>query len=135
MKVLTKLICFLLALLIAIAPATLAGTRSQAHLLPNNSTIIALTGIPTVSVNKLPPEAKQTIQLIRQGGPFPYSKDGTVFSNRERILPKAPQGYYREYTVPTPGISGRGARRLVVGKGDEIYYTGDHYKSFVRVRF
>lgn len=135
MKVLTKLICFLLALLIAIVPVTLAETSAQAQLPLNSSTIIALTGIPTVSVNKLPPEAKQTIQLIRQGGPFPYAKDGTVFSNRERILPKAPTGYYREYTVPTPGAAGRGARRLVVGKGDEIYYTGDHYKSFVRVKF
>lgn len=89
--------------------------------------------IPTVTVKQLPPEAQRTLNLIDRGGPFPYKKDGTVFQNRERRLPNKPVGYYREYTVPTPGASNRGARRLVVGQGKETYYTNDHYRSFMRV--
>lgn len=84
---------------------------------------------------ELPPEAVETIALIRQGGPFPYRKDGTVFQNRERLLPQKPRGYYREYTVKTPGARDRGARRIVTG-GDppEIYYyTSDHYRSFSQI--
>jgi guanyl-specific ribonuclease Sa len=80
----------------------------------------------------LPPEARATLQLIEQGGPFPQRQDGTVFHNRERLLPQRPTGYYREYTVRTPGISHRGARRIVTG-GDPpevYYYTEDHYRSF-----
>ncbi|MGI0486155.1 ribonuclease domain-containing protein [Pantanalinema rosaneae CENA516] len=92
------------------------------------------TQIPTVSVSQLPPEARKTIQLIKQGGPFPYRKDGTVFGNREGKLPAAPSGYYREYTVPTPGSPDRGARRIVTGQKGEFYYTKDHYRSFVRVK-
>lgn len=83
----------------------------------------------------LPPEARQTLALIKRGGPFPYRKDGTVFGNRERLLPAKPRGYYREYTVPTPGARDRGARRIVAG-GDpphEFYYTDDHYQSFRRI--
>lgn len=90
--------------------------------------------IPTVSIGQLPPQVKTTLDLIQQGGPFPYKKDGTIFSNREKRLPIAPTDYYREYTVPTPGISGRGARRLVTGQRTEVYYTQDHYRSFVRVQ-
>lgn len=80
----------------------------------------------------LPPEAIETLALIQRGGPFPYRKDGTTFHNRERLLPAKPQGYYREYTVPTPGSRDRGARRIVTG-GDPpevFYYTADHYRSF-----
>ncbi len=83
----------------------------------------------------LPPEAIATLRLIEAGGPFPYRKDGSIFHNRERLLPDKPRGYYREYTVPTPGARNRGARRLVTG-GDPpevIYYTEDHYRSFRRV--
>lgn len=91
--------------------------------------------LPTVSIHRLPPEVQTTVRLIQRGGPFPYRKDGTVFGNREKRLPTAQRGYYREYTVPTPGASNRGARRLVVGGNNEIYYyTGDHYQSFVRVQ-
>jgi ribonuclease T1 len=91
-----------------------------------------------VAVSQLPREARETLVLIRRGGPFPYSKDGTVFFNRERLLPMQPRGYYREYTVPTPGARDRGARRIVAG-GDprwsgEYYYTRDHYRSFRRIR-
>ncbi|HEY9618127.1 MAG TPA: ribonuclease domain-containing protein [Microcoleaceae cyanobacterium] len=91
------------------------------------------TKIPTVSVSQLPPEARKTINLIKRGGPFPYRKDGTIFGNREGRLPPATKGYYREYTVPTPGSSDRGARRIITGQKGEIYYTNDHYRSFVKV--
>ncbi|MGA8987738.1 ribonuclease domain-containing protein [Aeromicrobium sp.] len=82
----------------------------------------------------LPREARQTIDLIRSGGPYPYDRDGTVFMNRERLLPQRPRGYWREYTVPTPGQSSRGARRIVAGEGGELYYTDDHYRSFRRLK-
>lgn len=80
----------------------------------------------------LPPEAVETLQLIARDGPFPHRQDGTVFQNRERRLPAKPQGYYREYTVPTPGARDRGARRIVTGGDPPIvfYYTEDHYGSF-----
>lgn len=80
----------------------------------------------------LPPEAHATLALIDRGGPFPHRQDGTVFQNRERLLPQRPRGHYREYTVDTPGLGHRGARRIVTG-GDppgEWYYTADHYRSF-----
>ena len=83
----------------------------------------------------LPPEAVATLEAIERGGPFPYDRDGTVFQNRERLLPERPRGYYREYTVITPGSRDRGARRIVAG-GDppeDYYYTDDHYRSFRRV--
>jgi ribonuclease T1 len=83
----------------------------------------------------LPPEAIETLQAIDRGGPFPYSRDGVVFQNREHRLPERPRGYYHEYTVPTPGEDDRGARRLVTG-GDPpevYYYSDDHYRSFRKV--
>ena len=83
----------------------------------------------------LPPEAIETLKAIEQGGPFPYSRDGVAFQNREHRLPGRPRGYYREYTVPTPGENDRGARRIVAG-GDPpevYYYTADHYRTFRRV--
>lgn len=89
--------------------------------------------LPRESLSRLPPEALETLALIRQGGPFPYTKDGTTFHNRERLLPEHPKGYYREYTVPTPGAKNRGARRIVMGRGGEIYYTDDHYRTFMRI--
>jgi guanyl-specific ribonuclease Sa len=82
-----------------------------------------------------PAEARQTLRLIEAGGPFPYDRDGSNFQNREGRLPRQPSGYYREYTVRTPGSSDRGARRIVSG-GDppvEFYYTDDHYRSFRRI--
>jgi guanyl-specific ribonuclease Sa len=102
-----------------------------------NGTLITqiITQIPVVSVEKLPPEAQKTLDLIKKGGPFPYDRDGIVFRNREKILLLAPTGYYREYTVPTPGIRNRGARRIVTGQKREAYYTQDHYQSFYRIKY
>jgi ribonuclease T1 len=87
-----------------------------------------------VAAAQLPAEARETLKLINQGGPYPYERDGTVFGNFERLLPQRERGYYREYTVPTPGVRSRGARRIVAGDGGELYYTDDHYKSFRRIR-
>ncbi|MEA2490668.1 MAG: ribonuclease, partial [Acidobacteriota bacterium] len=74
-----------------------------------------------------------TLRLIAAGGPFPYRQDGTVFGNREDLLPSQPRGYYHEYTVPTPGASNRGARRVIRGNNGELYYTNDHYRTFIRL--
>lgn len=96
------------------------------------------TGLDAIALADLPPEAITTLHLLRQGGPFPHSKDGTVFGNRERILPRRPRGYYTEYTVRTPGRRDRGARRIVAGgpppKFVEYYYTDDHYATFKRIQ-
>lgn len=91
----------------------------------------------TVSVAELPRQGAETYRLIFQGGPFPYEKDGTVFGNRERLLPAHKRGYYREYTVATPGARNRGARRIVCGgppkTPEACFYTADHYASFRRI--
>jgi ribonuclease T1 len=87
----------------------------------------------TVRVSQLPAEARQTLALIDQGGPFSYARDGVVFGNFEGLLPPQKRGYYHEYTVRTPGSRDRGARRIVTGQGGEIYYTDDHYNSFREV--
>ncbi|WP_425340651.1 ribonuclease domain-containing protein [Caldimonas aquatica] len=91
-----------------------------------------------IAFAELPPQAQETHRLIRQGGPFPYEKDGTVFFNRERLLPVKPRGHYREYTVKTPGVRHRGPRRIVCGgqppsAPEACYYTDDHYASFRRI--
>ena len=86
------------------------------------------------ALSALPVQARQTIALIEKGGPFPYPRnDGVVFHNDEHLLPKQPDGYYHEYTVPTPGSPDRGARRIIAGGHGEFYYTADHYEHFVRV--
>lgn len=89
--------------------------------------------ISIASLSDLPVEARETLRLIKQGGPFPYPRDGVVFGNYEHILPQQPRGYYREYTVKTPGVRHRGARRIVCGIVPECYYTSDHYNSFKRI--
>lgn len=91
-------------------------------------------GLETVRLSALPPEAAQVVQRIDAGGPFEHpGKDGSPFGNFEGRLPAAPRGYYREYTVPTPGLSHRGARRIVTGSEDELYWTADHYETFRRI--
>ena len=87
-----------------------------------------------VFAEELPKEAQATLALIRKGGPYPYAKDGAVFGNREGLLPKQKRGYYREYTVKTPGERTRGARRIIWGAGGEFYYTEDHYNHFSRIK-
>ncbi len=106
----------LVAGLVACAPPAGSDTRLPSHV-------------------GLPPEALATLALIQRGGPFPYRKDGTTFQNRERLLPAKPRGYYREYTVPTPGSRDRGARRIVAGGNppEVFYYTADHYSSFRQI--
>jgi ribonuclease T1 len=100
----------------------------------------ARTALPgeTVALAQLPVQAQETYQRVLSGGPFPYRKDGTVFGNRERLLPLQDRGYYREYTVKTPGSRDRGARRIVCGgrkatAPEDCYYTADHYASFSRI--
>ncbi|MET9955554.1 ribonuclease domain-containing protein [Streptomyces sp. NPDC006339] len=110
----------------ATATAPPARTATPAPSLPASD-------LRTVREADLPPEARDTLARIRGGGPFPYARDGAVFSNFERLLPRRERGYYREYTVRTPGERDRGARRIVTGRGGETYYTDDHYQSFREV--
>lgn len=116
---------FLLAFLLGIALA--GGKLAEARRYVDQV-------LPVVQVDDIPREARETLTLIKRGGPFPYRRDGVVFSNRERRLPAQPSGYYREYTVPTPGARDRGARRIVSGTPGEFYYTDDHYNTFRRIR-
>ena len=109
--------------------ATFAASSNSGAATPSAASRPAI-----VQVAELPRQGRETYELIRQGGPFPYGKDGTVFGNRERLLPLAKRGFYREYTVPTPGSRDRGARRIVCGGPVKApyacYYTADHYASF-----
>jgi guanyl-specific ribonuclease Sa len=92
------------------------------------------SGLPVKALSALPPQATDTWKLIEKGGPYPYPRnDDVVFENREKRLPAKKSGYYHEYTVKTPGSPDRGARRLITGQAHELYYTGDHYASFVVV--
>ncbi|MGW2564958.1 ribonuclease [Streptomyces sp. NPDC001537] len=96
----------------------------------------ASAAVGSICYSALPSQAYDTLDLIAQGGPYPYSQDGTVFSNREHVLPSQPSGYYHEYTVITPGSSTRGARRIVTGEEtQEDYYTSDHYATFNLIDF
>ncbi|MFJ9645340.1 ribonuclease domain-containing protein [Streptomyces sp. NPDC101206] len=90
-------------------------------------------GMATVRAEELPRQARDVLALIDEGGPYPYRQDGTVFGNFEKVLPRQERGYYREYTVKTPGERDRGPRRIVTGRGGEFYYTDDHYDSFKAV--
>jgi ribonuclease T1 len=99
---------------------------------------VAVQALPTVALSSLPSQATDTVRLVQKGGPFPYPQDGTVFQNREGLLPAQSSSYYHEYTVKTPGSSDRGARRIITGGGSltspaHWYYTGDHYASFSQV--
>ncbi|HEY3460304.1 MAG TPA: ribonuclease [Casimicrobiaceae bacterium] len=95
-------------------------------------------GHDEIDLRALPREAREVLMLIHAGGPFRYERDGVVFGNRERSLPSRPRGYYHEYTVRTPGLRTRGARRIVCGgsrRAPEVcYYTDDHYATFKRIR-
>ena len=120
---------------LAIVGFLLVAVLSSGGLLAKRS--VGVESSVTVSVGELPPQGVKTYELIHQGGPFAYEKDGTVFGNRERLLPVQKRGYYHEYTVTTPGLSHRGVRRIVCGgqpkTPDVCYYTADHYASFRRI--
>ncbi|MGW2645344.1 ribonuclease domain-containing protein [Streptomyces sp. NPDC001393] len=96
----------------------------------------AVSSVGSICYGNLPSQAHDTLDLIAQGGPYPYSQDGTVFSNKEGVLPSESYGYYHEYTVVTPGSPTRGARRIVTGEqSQEDYYTSDHYATFNLIDF
>ena len=137
----------------AVAAALLAVLLSAAALPASAFARGDAPGLREIRLQELPAEGRQTLQLIRDGGPFPHDRDGITFGNREKLLPAAPRGHYSEYTVPTPGLNHRGARRIVLGcerqrpqsgvtgplrlphcrGGGEFYYTADHYRSFRRI--
>ena len=139
----------LLWLILALAFSTLAAARGD---IPQSQTHVQEKK-QQIRVAELPQEARETLQLIRRGGPYPHDRDGVTFGNYEKLLPAAPRGHYREYTVMTPGVRHRGARRIVVGcerqrqaaappgllrlahcrDGGEFYYTADHYRTFRRI--
>lgn len=106
----------------------------RSHDSPDPTTHTSAPANSLTPLSSLPRQAQDTVALIRRGGPFPYPhNDGAVFHNDEHLLPPRPDGYYREYTVATPGSSDRGARRIITGSRGEYYYTADHYEHFVRV--
>lgn len=115
------------------SPATTSDQRAAEVVDPAAEPALRFSDLPTIQFADLPPEAQQTLLLIERNGPFPYSKDGSTFQNRERLLPLRGSGHYREYTVITPGSPDRGARRIVAGDDGERYYTDDHYDSFREV--
>jgi ribonuclease T1 len=117
---------WILALAVALAMALPAAAQRAAPQAP--------PAIAEAQLAQLPPETRQAVTLIRKGGPYLYARDGVVFVNRENLLPRQKRGYYREYTVKTPGVRTRGARRIIAGAGGELYYTEDHYNHFVRIR-
>ncbi len=106
------------------------AAQANDHRSDNNSNAT----LAFISVAEWPPEARATLRLIKQGGPFPYPRDGVVFGNFEQRLPKHARGYYHEYTVQTPGARNRGARRIVCGTPVECYYSADHYQTFRRIK-
>jgi len=115
------------------AAATPTGS-SATTATASSGTSTPVSGLPTIAESALPDEADTTLALIRAGGPFPYEEDGGTFGNRERILPRQPGGYYREYTVETPGERDRGPRRIIGGADGDLYWTTDHYTSFRQVQ-
>jgi ribonuclease T1 len=114
----------------AVAPTPAASARVEA---PKPATTTRATSPLDALDAEERAEVEKTLELIERGGPFPHRQDGTVFSNREIRLPARPRGYYREYTVRTPGASNRGARRIVRGSEGELFYTRDHYEKFIRI--
>ncbi|MGW7351807.1 ribonuclease [Streptomyces sp. Z26] len=119
------------AALLAGGPAVAAQAAPSAPASAVTLSAPSVLDVGEICHSELPTEAHDTLDLIEEGGPYPYPQDGTVFENREGILPDQSEGYYHEYTVETPGSDDRGARRIVTGdKEQEDYYTADHYESF-----
>lgn len=128
------------------SPAPTADSTTQATVHPTadptteamaeagtDAEVEGTSGLPVIAPDDLPPEALDTLDAIADGGPYEFSKDDSVFQNREGLLPDRGQGYYREYTVVTPGEDDRGARRIVAGADGDAYYTHDHYDSFSEI--
>lgn len=115
-------------------PVVLAEASPPSTPAASLPTIDAASGLHFIDPVDLPTEALDALALIEAGGPFPFDRDGLTFQNREELLPEEHGGYYREFTVITPGLSHRGARRIVAGEAGERYYTDDHYESFERIR-
>ncbi len=115
--------------------ATTPRSASPTNASPTAGRTDPSTGLVWVAESALPPQARDTLVAIRAGGPFRYPRnDGVTYGNRERLLPARASGYYKEYTVVTPGSPDRGPRRIVSGHAGELFYTGDHYASFARIR-
>ena len=132
----SHIIAAAVALMVAIVAAVTLGihlARNDIGSAPRQGTSTPASGLPTVKAHDLPKEAIATLELIDRGGPFPYRQDGSTFRNQENLLPRQATGYYREYTVKTPGEGDRGTRRLIVGSGGDVYYTADHYETFRQV--
>jgi ribonuclease T1 len=123
-----KYLCIFLAATMWVVPAT--AQRDKA---PDNEPQRVQPSLATISMKALPREALETLEQIEKGGPYAFDRDGIVFGNFEKRLPIKERGYYNEFTVKTPGVKHRGARRIVTGKGGEKYYSDDHYKTFKRV--
>ena len=124
----------LIALVLALAIGYAIKAARSDDPTPRQSATSTAAPAQSAPLSSLPKQVADTLALIERDGPFPYPRnDGAVFHNNEHELPSEPGGYYREYTVTTPGSADRGARRLIAGKNGELYYTADHYASFVRV--
>lgn len=125
----------LLLALVLTAVLALAGCGSSSGRSSSSAaaSVSKPAGMSTIAEASLPAEAREVIKRIDDGGTFQYRQDGVTFENREGLLPAKPRGYYREYTVSTPGAEDRGARRLILGRHGELYYTPDHYRSFLWV--
>jgi ribonuclease T1 len=124
----------LIALVLALAVGYAVKAARSDGPAPRHSATSTVAPSESAPLSSLPKQVTQTLALIEHDGPFPYPRnDGAVFHNNEHVLPNESDGYYREYTVPTPGSTDRGARRVITGKNGELYYTANHYVSFVRV--
>ena len=122
------------ALAVGLATGLVGGSTPTGRApAPTTASTDPTSGLPWVEESELPAEARDTLRLIDAGGPYPYDQDDATFSNREGLLPDEPEGYYREYTVDTPGEDDRGPRRIVTGDEGEYYWTSDHYASFGRI--
>ncbi|MFE4858331.1 ribonuclease [Streptomyces sp. NPDC056670] len=124
------------AIAAALLAGPVAGTASATPTAATTVSSVTVKSVGSVCYSALPSQAHDTLDLIAEGGPFPYSQDGVVFQNREGVLPQQSSSYYHEYTVITPGAPTRGTRRIITGqKSQEDYYTADHYATFRLVDF
>lgn len=130
-RLLALILCMLATVGCTAGPvSTRAVTPVSTQLVQSRPAVDPASGLPVVHIEDLPPEASKTLTLIERNGPFPHRQDGATFENREGYLPARRSGYYKEYTVDTPGADDRGARRIVAGAAGERYWTDDHYDSF-----